>query len=387
MSSLEYNLPELLVDIKDGVIDLGWGHPSPYLHPLEQMEHASEKLFNLESTTPLQYGAAQGYGPFLENLAMFLSNQSMYTGTVSPLDLFLTAGASQGIDLACTLFAEAGDTVCVEEPTYFVIERILQDHHLNISGIPIDSEGIVISDFRKKLESGLKPKFIYTIPTFQNPTGISLSVERRKQLVLLAEEYDFYIFADEVYQLLDFDVETPSSLINFDKSDRVIEFGSFSKILAPGLRTGWIHSSQKIISLFKNAALTFSGGGFNHFTSVLISNFIELGYLGKNIDFLKKIYAERAKIMGDALLENFGDSISFIYPQGGFYYWLEFTKNIDAEKFLPLAERHGVSFRPGNVFSTSDTFRSNLRLTYALYDSNNLVEGITRLAKAYREYK
>lgn len=386
MSELGFKLPEVLVDIDDGVIDLGWGHPSPDLHPLKKMQHASEKLFNSKSSVPLQYGAAQGYGPFLENLAIFLSRQSPYMNSVSPLNLFLTAGASQGIDLACTLFAKTGDMVCVEEPTYFVIEKILQDHHLNISGIPIDSEGIIISDLRKKLESGLRPKFIYTIPTFQNPTGISLSTERRKQLLSLAEKYDFYIFADEVYQLLNFDIEPPSSLLNFDESNRVIEFGSFSKILAPGLRTGWIQASQEIISRFTDAALTFSGGGFNHYTSVLINNFIELGYLDENIDLLKQIYSKRSEIVGNSLLKNFDNDISFTHPQGGFYFWLQFPENFDAEKFLPVAEKHGVSFRPGNAFSASGFFSNNLRLTYTLYDSNSLTEGVKRLAKAYNEY-
>ncbi|MCH2658283.1 MAG: PLP-dependent aminotransferase family protein [Dehalococcoidia bacterium] len=386
MSDLGFKLPEVLVDIDDGVIDLGWGHPSPDLHPLGKMQHASEKLFELKSSVPLQYGAAQGYGPFLENLAIFLSRQSSYTNNVSPLNLFLTAGASQGIDLACTLFAKAGDVVFVEEPTYFVIEKILQDHHLNISGISIDSNGIIISDLREKLESGLRPKFIYTIPTFQNPTGISLSTERRKQLLSLAEEYDFYIFADEVYQLLSFDIEPPSSLLNFDNSNRVIEFGSFSKILAPGLRTGWIQASQEIISRFTDAALTFSGGGFNHYTSVLINNFIELGYLDENIDCLKQIYSERAERVSNSLLKNFNDDISFTHPQGGFYFWLQFPEAFDAEKFLPLAEEHGVSFRPGNAFSASAFFNNYLRLTYTLYDSNSLADGVTRLAKAYKEY-
>ena len=233
----------------------------------------------------------------------------------------------------------------------------------------------------------MRPKFIYTIPTFQNPTGISLSTDRRKQLLSLAEEFDFYIFADEVYQLLSFDIEQPFSLLNFDESNRVIEFGSFSKILAPGLRTGWIHASQEIISQFTDAALTFSGGGFNHYTSVLINNFIELGYLDENIDSLKQIYSQRSEIMGNSLLKNFDDDISFTHPHGGFYFWLQFPENFDTEQFLPFAEKQGVSFRPGNAFSASGFFSNNLRLTYTLYDSKDLAEGVMRLSKAYNEYR
>ena len=183
------NLPSLLVDIKPRIIDLGWGHPSPYLHPLEDIKEASNKLFSKGDRDSLQYGASQGYGPFLESLAQFLNYQPGYQTETQPQELFLTAGASQGLDLACTLFAKSGDLVFVEEPTYFVIEKIFREHNLDVKGVSTDQDGMVISDLREKLESGMIPKFIYAIPTFQNPTGFSMTVDRRKELIELAEEY------------------------------------------------------------------------------------------------------------------------------------------------------------------------------------------------------
>ena len=380
-------LPSLLVDIKEGVIDLGWGHPSPSLHPLHDIRIAADSMFQSGDNAPLQYGATQGYGPFLKSLAQFLSDQPAYSQKVSPLGLFLTAGASQGIDLACTLFARAGDTVFVEEPTYFVIEKIFREHHLNIVGIPTDSDGLMISKIREVLESGVRPRFLYTIPTYQNPTGVTLSTDRRIALVDLAETFGFYVFADEVYQLIHFSELPPPPLLTFDNHSRVISFGSFSKILAPGLRTGWIQADQSLIPRFSDAALTFSGGGFNHFTSAIVREVIDLGLLEKNIRQLRSVYLSRSKTMDGILRKELGDDVTFRKPSGGYYYWLEFPEDFDTEKFLPIAEKHGVSFRPGNAFSESGRFSRNLRLTFTLYESEKIVQGVQRLGSAYRKFQ
>ena len=159
------NLPTLLVDIKPGVIDLGWGHPSSRLHPFDEVSEASSRMFSKGDNSALQYGATQGYGPFLESLASFLSNQEAYLPDLDPHNLFLTAGASQALDLAATMYADSGDTVVVEEPTYFVIEKIFREHSLNIVGIPTDEDGLDTDALQEVLENCLSHKYLYTIPT------------------------------------------------------------------------------------------------------------------------------------------------------------------------------------------------------------------------------
>jgi len=382
---METNLPSLLVSIKEGVIDLGWGHPSARLHPLEQIKAASERMLAVDNRGFLQYGATQGFGPFLESLSSFLSGQPAYGVSVDPRQLFLTAGASQGLDMACTLFAQSGDVVVVEEPTYFVIEEVFRDRKLNVVGVPMDSQGLIVADLEEKLRGGLRPKLVYTIPTFQNPTGISMESARKAQLVSLANEYDFRILADEVYQFIHFESLPPSPFMAFDQGDRVISFGSFSKILAPGLRAGWVHASPEIVQRFSNAALTFSGGGFSQYTSALIREVIDLGLLDKNIDTLREEYASRAVAMHRALHCAFLGEIECRIPSGGFYLWLTFPDGFDSDELLPLAERAGVSYRPGNAFSESRRFSRNLRLAYSLYETGELEEGVSRLAMAYRE--
>ncbi len=378
------NLPTLLVDIKPGVIDLGWGHPSSRLHPFNEVSEASSRMFSKGDNSALQYGATQGYGPFLESLASFLSNQEAYLPDVDPHNLFLTAGASQALDLAATMYADSGDTVVVEEPTYFVIEKIFREHSLNIAGIPTDEDGLDTDALQEVLENGLSPKFLYTIPTFQNPTASSLTEERREHLVALANQYNFQIFADEVYQLIYFDQRPPRPMMYFDSGNRVISFGSFSKILAPGLRTGWIHSSREVVGKLSDAALTFSGGGFNHYASALIKEVIDLGHLESNVKKLKSEYFSRALEMDKSLKEYFGTSVSYSFPKGGYYFWLKFPSGFDSDSFLESAEEHGVSFRPGNAFSESGKFSRYLRLTYTLFESDEIREGVKRLAEAYK---
>ena len=380
------SLPSLLVDIKPGIIDLGWGHPSPYLHPLDDIKEASNKLFSLGERDSLQYGASQGYGPFLESLARFLSGQPAYQTVTRPQELFLTAGASQGLDLACTLFAKSGDLVLVEEPTYFVIEKIFREHNLDVRGVSTDEDGMIVSDLRAKLESGMRPKFVYVIPTFQNPTGVSLSENRRRELIDLADEYGFYIFADEVYQLIYFDELPLPSMREFDGCNRVISFGSFSKILAPGLRTGWIHAAEEIVDKFTSSALAFSGGGFNQFGSVLIKHVMDLGLLEKNTDLLRKVYSNRSRVMGESLLKELGSSVEYTCPKGGFYYWIQFPEGFNTEEFLSECEDQGVSYRPGNAFSESGKFERYLRLTFTLYEEPEIAEGVARLASSYKRF-
>ena len=379
------DLPSLLVDIKPGIIDLGWGHPSPRLHPFEHVKEASSTMFSKGDNSPLQYGATRGYGPFLESLAVFLSGQPAYLPSVDPYNLFLTAGASQGLDLAATMYADSGDTVVVEEPTYFVIEKIFREHSLNVIGIPTDEEGLDTDALEGYLQNGLRPKFLYTIPTFQNPTGFSLTEERRLHLVELANKYDFQIFADEVYQLIYFDQKPPRPMMDYDRGNKVISFGSFSKILAPGLRTGWIHSSREVVEKLSDAALTFSGGGFNHYTSALIREVIDLGFLESNVRTLREEYFSRAIEMDKSLKKHLGGLVSYSFPKGGYYFWLKFPKGFDSDIFLELAESCGVSYRPGNAFSESGKFSRYLRLTYTLFESDDIFEGVRRLGEAYEK--
>lgn len=381
---MKSDLPKLLLDIKEGVIDLGWGHPSARLHPLEKIKQSTLRMFGYDHAESLQYGASQGYGPFLETLARFLSEQKGYSNNkVLFNQLFITSGASQAIDFICTLFTVAGDTVFVENPTYFVVEGMLKSHKLNIMGVNCNENGLDLDDLEHKLKAGLKPKFLYTIPTFHNPTGTTMPSQNRERLVSLANKYNFYIVADEVYQFIYFNEPPPTSILDYDTQEKVISLGSFSKILAPGLRLGWIYSNPNLIKMFTDSPLAFSGGGLNHFSSTIVNELIEMNLLESHILELQNEYLLRANVMDKALKQYFVEPIEYTFPQGGYYFWIKFINKLDTSKFLEIAEKFGVSYRPGNFFTHTTDFDNYIRLTYTLYEPNEIEEGIKRLSKVF----
>ena len=381
-------LPSLLISIPEGVIDLGWGHPSPHLHPTAMLRRATEIALADNTPVPLQYGATQGYGPLIHSLTDFLSAQESYTSPVSPDEIFLTAGASQAIDHATTLFTSTGDTVFVEEPTYYLIQSIFEDHGLKVIGVPTDAHGLRTDALEAMLDSPAthRPRMLYTIPTYQNPSGSVLSADRRRKLVELAQRHNFLVIADEVYHLLQYGNPPPPPIASFDNSPDgcVISLGSFSKILGPGLRTGWLHARPAIVQRFASAGLTISGGGLNHFTSTLVHAILEHGMLQDNIAVLRHTYAERVSAMTAALHEHLGDAVEFTAPGGGYFFWLTFTDGTNTDDLLSMAQERGVNYRPGTAFSASGAFTNAIRLTFALYEPDMLAEGIRRIAQAHR---
>ena len=383
-------LPSLLISIADGVIDLGWGHPSEALHPLADVRRAAEFVLGGESVAALQYGAVQGFGPLLESLAAFLTSQPAYGMTVRPENLFLTSGASQGLDMASTLFTLAGDTIYVEEPTYHLAHGIFRDHRLTVVGVATDSHGMRMDALEQQLTrtGSVKPAALYIIPTYQNPTGRVLPEERRRRLVELAEEHDFIVFADEVYHLLHAASLPPPPLVAYDGTPdgRVVSFGSFSKILSPGLRAGWVQANPGLARRFTDSGFAFSGGGISHFASNIAHATIALGLLEKNIARLRATYAERIRAVDAALRELLAGRCDYVTPTGGYFFWLDLGDGVDTEALLPHAQRAGVSYLPGSLFSVDGEPSSCLRISFALYDSDGLREGVRRLAQALDAY-
>ncbi|MGE5140882.1 MAG: PLP-dependent aminotransferase family protein [Rudaea sp.] len=364
------------------VVDLGVGQPQLGLLPLDLIRRAAEKRLSENDPSALQYGAEQGDGYFLLALADFLTQG--YGMPVDAANLFVTTGASQGLDLLATLLTQNGDTIFVEEPSYFLALRIFQDHHLRVVGIPTDSAGILT----EALEDALArehPRFLYMIPTFQNPSGATATAERRARLAELSRVHDFTLIADEVYHLLYFDTPPPLPMAAYTDRGRIISLGSFSKILAPGLRLGWIQASRPVIEQLVISGLLDSSGGLNPFTSALVRVLLEEGWQQEHLAALRATYRARAAAMSEALRRELGGSISFQEPRGGYFFWLKLPEGMDADKLLPAAERHKVGFRAGSKFSSRENLHEYIRLCFAYYDIPQLVEGVARLRRAIED--
>jgi DNA-binding transcriptional MocR family regulator len=365
------------------MIDFGVGQPSPSLLPLSIMQQAAAHRLSQNDLSLLAYGAEQGDGYFRLALAQFLSEG--YGLPVEADQLFVTAGASQGLDLICTLFSQPGDTILVEEPSYFLALRIFADHHLKVVSVPVDQDGLIIEALEEALTRH-KPVFLYTIPAFHNPSSLTLSANRREALIRLSQAHNFLIVADEVYHLLAYSLVPPPPMASYDRAGRVLSLGSFSKILAPGLRLGWIQAQPQLLERFVMCGLLDSGGGLNPFTSGLVRTVLEFGLQRDCLLYLKEVYRQRMATLSAALHQYLPRAVSFAEPEGGFFIWLRFPEAVDTEALLPQLQQHRVSINPGIRFSSQQGLRNYARLSFAYYENEVLEEGVRRIAQAIGQF-
>lgn len=364
------------------VIDFGNGQPSLSLLPVAGLRTAADHFLAAGDPGWLQYGADQGEAPFREGLADFLTRRS--GAPVDAAQLMITTGNSQALDLVCTLFTRPGDTIFVEEPTYFLALEIFRDHGLHVVGVPIDGDGLRLEALQQALAVH-RPVLLYTIPAFQNPTGVTLAAARREALLAACAAHDVLVVADEVYQLLDFGAPPPPSLAAYPTDARVLSLGSFSKICAPGLRLGWLQGAPALLHRVQRGGLVQSGGGLNPFTSGVMRSLITLGLADRGLDGLKQVYASRARVLGDALRATLPEA-EFVEPQGGYFVWVTLP-GVSASALLDVARPLGVTFHAGRRFVSRDAFGDTLRLSFAHYHDDALVEGVRRLAQALQRLR
>ena len=376
------------VVVPEGVIDLGVGQPNNAILPRDYIRRAAEMQFN-DSPEFLQYGAEWGDGYHRIALAEYLTEA--YGTAVSPEQLFSTNGNSQALEMLCTVLTEPGDVVIVEEPTYFLAFQMFRDHGLDIRGIPIDGDGLVVEALLEEVAAvraqGRRVAFAYTIPAFQNPTGVTMSAQRRRQLVDAATANDILIVADEVYHLLRFaGGAMPLAMSAFVDEGPILSIGTFSKILAPGMRLGWIHGSVERLAALADSGLILSGGGLNPVTSSLATAMMRMGWLDEYVEWLRATFARRAATMVGALREHMPEWVDFDVPAGGYFVWLRPPAGTDGAALRTMAKRQGVDLRHGALFSPSGRLGHHLRLSYAFYEDDDISEGVARLGRSMCAY-
>lgn len=360
-----------------GVVNLGIGQPSADLLPVELIQAATRDFLSGAQPKELNYGEKQGDIRFRETLADFLSRA--YGSDATPESLLLTTGNSQAIDFVCERFTKPGDMILVEEPTYFLAFEIFRDHGLTIVPVPMDENGLVIEALETILLKA-QPALLYTIPSFSNPGGQTLSAVRREHLVDLSREHDFIIAADEVYQMLPYFGGVPPALGVMIDRGNVISMGTFSKILAPALRLGWIQCSPHLMETALDSGWLNSGGSVNHFTSHVVRRAIDLGLQESFIGQLCESYRGRVVAMDECLHEHLSPHARWSRPGGGYFFWLEMAKDVNARDLRVKAADFGVGFQPGEIFSSTGDFKNFLRLSFAHYNEADIRKGIARLA-------
>ncbi|MBC7248723.1 MAG: PLP-dependent aminotransferase family protein [Anaerolineae bacterium] len=364
-----------------------YGHLAPESFPIAELLAACQYSLREEGSLALQYGPEQGYGPLIDYLrAKIERDEGLSLGRQH---LTITAGCAGALDAIARLFTHPGDAVLVEAPTYTDTLHIFRDHHLRLFQVPVDEEGLIVESAAQRLEelrrAGERPLFLYTIANFQNPTGVTLSVERRKQLIDLARAHELRIIEDDVYRDLCYEGDVPPSLFALDESrETVIRVGSFSKILAPGLRLGWVTAAPQVIERLAHCGLRSMGGGANPFASHVVANFCERGLLEPHIARLREIYRARRDAALTALAHSMPPGVTWTHPRGGFFIWLTLPAPLLARQVIAAAEQRGVTCLPGDIFFAERGGERNLRLAFSYLPPDDISQGIAALGDAIR---
>lgn len=374
--------------ISDDVIDLGLGHPDPDLLPVAELRAAASVAFDRYGSDVLSYGAAAGPPP---TIAFICERLAVVDARAPSTDeVVVTAGNSHGLEQAVTMTARPGDAVLVEAPTYHLALRILRDHPVEIVPVASDAGGLVVSAAAEAIAAvrarGVTPRLLYTVPTYNNPTGVSLDSGRRQALVDLAATEHVTILEDDVYRELVFEGDPPASLWSLAEPGTVIRLGSFSKSLSPGLRVGYMTADATIANASVEGGLLESGGGISHIASLVVAEYARTGAYATNVTHLRAVYGARRDALVAALEARLGDLADWTVPAGGYFVWITLRSPVDLAALRSAAERHGTSFVPGTVFFADGVGgRSSLRLAFSRYPEAQLAEAIRRLAMAVRE--
>jgi DNA-binding transcriptional MocR family regulator len=302
----------------------------------------------------------------------------------------ITGGVSQALDQICTLCTKPGDVVLVESPTYHLAIRILRDHPLELVPVPADDGGLRVDALAEAVarlrRAGRRPRLLYCVPTFHNPTGASLLAERRAALVQLAAAEQLLIVEDDVYRELSYDGAAPPSLWSLAPPGTVVRLGSFAKSLAPGVRLGWLTAGAATAGRIIGSGLLDSGGGINHLTALIVTEFCTSGRYDEQILRLRDAYRARRDALLEGLAEYLPPGCEWTRPHGGFFAWVRLPAGLDTSALLPRAEAAGVAYIPGARFHTGGGGANALRLAFSLYEPEELAQAARRLGEAIRGF-
>lgn len=371
---------------KPGIISFAGGFPDPAMFDVAGIQAAANQALTDEPGGALQYGATEGYQPLREQLSAFMAAKGM---AVAPGELIVTTGSQQALDLLGKTMISPGDKVIVEGPTFLATIQCFRLYGAELISAPIDAHGVK-TDELEQLIAKHQPKFVYLIPTFGNPSGALLSLERRRQVLAMAVKHNTLIVEDDPYGDLYFGAAPPPSLLALSADvpgsrDLIAHCGSLSKVLSPGLRVGWMAAQPALLA---NAVMCkqFSDAHTSTFAQATAAQYLKAGGMPATLAHVRSVYAERAQAMGRALTRELGDAVEFTQPEGGLFFWARLTgargRLSNAAEFAQRAIDQGVAFVPGAPFYAANADTASFRLSFATADLAKIEEGVARLGKA-----
>ena len=374
---------------KPGIISFAGGFPDSAMFDVEGIREASALALSKEPGAALQYGATEGYNPLREQLALFMAAKGVKN--INAEGLIVTTGSQQALDLVAKTLLNPDDIALVEAPTFLATIQCFRLYGPKVIGVPIDAHGVQVDKLEAMIQQH-KPKLVYIIPTFGNPSGALLTKERRLKILQLAVQYKTIVVEDDPYGDLYFGEEPPPSLLALSDQvpgsrDWLVYCGSLSKVLSPGLRVGWMVAPPDLLAR-ATMCKQFSDAHTSTFAQATAAQYLLSGRMPATLNTVRRVYAERAQAMDKALQRELGDALAYTAPQGGLFFWANLTGAHGAVKdgnaFAKSAIGKGVAFVPGAPFFANDPDLSSIRLSFATADVEKIEEGIARLGQALK---
>ena len=375
----------MAVTARPDIISLAGGLPDTSTFPAEDFAALMSRVAVDASAKALQYGPTEGLDEVKDCIVQVMAAEGM---EVEPEDLLITTGGQQVIDLVCKALLDPGDVVVAEAPTYPGAVPVFVSYQADVVQVEMDDHGmridVLLSELDRLEREGRVPKFIYTVPSFQNPAGVTLSLERRRELVRIANERELLVLEDNPYGLLRYEGEPLPTLFSLDGGNYVIYLGTFSKILSPGLRLGWTSAPPPVLD-----KLNLGKGGVDLCSSTISQQFVATyfaerdwrGYLRKLVD----LYRRRRDVMLEALAEHLPPEATWTEPNGGLFIWARLPDYIDTTDLLARALRESVAFVPGRAAYLDGRGGSEMRLNFSGIADDDIREGVRRIGKIVRE--
>jgi 2-aminoadipate transaminase len=368
-----------------GIISFAGGLPASETFPVKELEEISSELLREKGATALQYGPTEGEFGLREEIAKWMSRERI---SVRPENILVTSGSQQGLDIVSKVFLDPKDIVVVELPTYIGGLQAFTAYRARMIGVPQDNCGMRMDLLEKTLVKlaarSKKPKFIYVVPDFQNPSGVTMSLERRRKLLELAHKFEVPIVEDSPYRDLRFAGQTVPAVFSLDADKQVMVLGTFSKLLCPGLRLAWIMAPtewmDRMIVAKQSMDLCCPT-----YTQLIIAEFMKRGLLPRQIDRIRKLYAKKREVMLEALRRHMPKGVEWTEPEGGLFLWVKLPKNMSANTLFPKAVENKVVYVVGSAFHCNGKGQNTMRLNFSYPSEEQINKGIERLAKMITE--
>ncbi len=378
----------LKVSEKPDIISLGGGLPDPAAFPVGIVKEIVCDLIQSSPEKIMQYGATEGVKGLKEEISKRLKEKFLMDS--NPEKILITVGSQQGLNILSKLFIDSNSSILIEAPTYLGALNAFSPAGPCFISMPMDENGLmvdVVEDYLDHIRDEMKPlKFLYTVPTFQNPSGTCMSLSRRRKLIDLSHQHDFIIIEDDPYSELRYHGDNISKLSAMDREDKVIYLGTLSKTLAPGFRIAWTHGPIEVIekmAIAKQAVDLCSPS----FTQYIACEYMRRGHLDEHLNLIKRLYTRKQRMMLLAMDEHMpGEYVHWGISEGGMFIWCELNENFDSEIMFQRALKQKVAFVPGSAFYSNGSGKNFMRLNFTNASEEMIVDGIIRLSNVIREY-